>query len=124
MVKRVLDVGNCGPDHQSIHRMLSANFASVELVQAHHLADSLALLRESAFDLVLINRKLDQDYSDGIEILKEIKGDPDLATVPVMLITNYEEHQAAAMEIGALRGFGKLELETTETKEKLSEVLA
>ena len=41
-----------------------------------------------------------------------------------MLITNYPEHQDAAVEIGALRGFGKLEHQKPETHDKLSQILA
>lgn len=124
MSKRVLDVGNCGPDFRSIKQMLEKQFVDIEIHQAHSLSDTLAQVRETPFDLVLINRKLDQDYSDGIEILRELKRDPDTQSIPVMLITNYEEHQTAAMELGALRGFGKLELQATQTHDRLNEVLA
>ena len=52
-------------------------------------------------DLVVVNRKLDMDYSDGIEIIRQIKAEPALAATPVMLITNYPEHQDAAEQLGA-----------------------
>ena len=120
---RVLDVGNCRPDHAAIKNLLTSKF-DAEVVQTHGPTDTLAALRDSQFDLVLINRKLDQDYSDGIDILKEIKSDSQLSSTPVMLITNYSEHQDAAVAVGALRGFGKLELEKPETLERLSEVLS
>lgn len=120
--KRVLDVGNCGPDHSSIQRMLTSAF-EVEVLQTHGPEDTLATLRNTPVDLVLINRKLDQDYSDGTEILKAIKQDPSLQAVPVMIITNYAEHQDAAEALGALRGFGKLELRSPETHAKLAAVL-
>ena len=120
--RKVLDVGNCGPDHAAVRRMLLQHF-DVEVLQAHGPADTMELLSAQAVDLVLINRKLDQDYSDGTEILKQIKADPKLASVPVMLVTNYEEHQQAAMQMGAERGFGKLSLNDSETKERLSQFL-
>jgi CheY-like chemotaxis protein len=120
--KRVLDVGNCVPDHNAIHRMLTSNF-DVEVLQTHGLQDTLETLHNTAVDLVLINRKLDQDYSDGTEILKAIKQDASLASVPVMIVTNYAEHQDAAVALGALRGFGKLELRSAETQQKLAAVL-
>lgn len=120
--KRVLDVGNCGPDHGSISRMLVGKF-SVEVSSADTLAQTLALLKQEQFDLVLVNRKLDIDYSDGLEIIQAMKSDPDTSDVPVMLVTNFAEHQDTAVAAGALRGFGKLELETTETFEKLSPLL-
>ena len=34
------------------------------------------LCESEPFDLVLVNRKLDSDYSDGLEIIKQIKADP------------------------------------------------
>ena len=120
--RRVLDVGNCGPDHRSICSALSSRFA-VDVVQAHGPTDTLELLKSSTFDLVLINRKLDQDYSDGIEILRLIKSDPDTRDVPVMLITNFEEHQQQAVEAGAVLGFGKLELSKESTFERLSAII-
>ena len=122
-MKRVLDVGQCGPDHDTIRRYLTSHF-DVEIVQTHGLADTLTELRAGHFDLVLINRKLDADYSDGIEILREIKAAAEIAHVPVMLVTNYPEHQEAAVAAGAHRGFGKLEFDDPATKEKLAAVLA
>jgi CheY-like chemotaxis protein len=73
------------------------------------------LLREGAYALVLVNRKLDRDQSEGIEVIKQIKEDPELADVPVMLITNYAEYQEAAIATGATRGFSKLKLDQEET---------
>lgn len=119
---RVLDVGNCVPDHASIRRMLTNNFGA-EVLQTHGPDDTLQLLRAEAVDLVLINRKLDADYSDGIEILKQIKADPQLSHLPVMVITNYAEHQDAAVAAGAVRGFGKLELNAKETQEQLAKFI-
>lgn len=120
---KVLDVGNCGPDYNAIKRTLGSKY-DVQLYQAHGPDDCLKLMREHEFALVMINRKLDQDYSDGIEILKQIKTDAALSSVPVMLITNYEEHQQASIAAGGIRGFGKLELDKPETHERLSAVLS
>ena len=122
MKKRVLDVGNCGPDHSSIRHFLDKHF-ECEVLQADGSDDALAALRKGQVDLVLVNRKLDMDYSDGIEVIRQIKAAADVAHVPTMLVTNYEEHHDAAMEIGALRGFGKLDLAKPETVEKLQPIL-
>ena len=123
MTKRVLDVGQCGPDHATIQSYLTAHF-DCGVVQTHGLADTLSELRTGDYHLVLINRKLDADYSDGIEIIRAIKADPETADVPVMLVTNYPEHQDAAEAAGAHRGFGKLEFDRPETREKLAAVLS
>ena len=122
MSKRVLDVGNCGPDFGSISRFLTKNFDCV-VDQAHGPNDALAKLHQGGYALVLINRKLDQDYSDGSEILKQIKADPSIQNTPVMLITNYAEDQDAAVDLGAERGFGKLEFGDPKTLEKLEKFL-
>jgi CheY-like chemotaxis protein len=122
MSKTVLDVGNCGPDHSAIRKMLTSIFG-VQVIQAHNATDTLETLRSQRIDLVLVNRKLDEDYSDGIEIIKLIKADPNFSTVPVMLVTNLEEYQDQAMAIGAKRGFGKLALSASATIALLGEVL-
>lgn len=123
MTKLVLDVGNCAPDHAAITQLLKGSF-DCRIVQTHATEDTLAALAQDRYDLVLINRKLDRDYSDGIDVLRAIKSDSATPEVPVMLITNYPEHQDQAVEQGAERGFGKLEFEKPETKEALAKFLA
>ena len=122
MPKRVLDVGQCGPDHSSIRSYLTRNFGC-EVVQVHDAEGALAELRDGEFHLVLVNRKLDMDYSDGVDVVRALKADPRAAKVPVMLVTNYPEHQDAAIAAGAVRGFGKLEFEKPETRAKIAEIL-
>jgi CheY-like chemotaxis protein len=122
MPKRVLDVGNCVPDHTAITKFLTGKF-NCEVLQANGAEDALATLAKGGVDLVLVNRKLDMDYSDGIEVIRQMKADAKAASVPVMLITNYAEHQDAAEAIGALRGFGKLEYQKPETVARLEAVL-
>lgn len=118
MKKRVLDVGNCGPDHTAIRRLIEGHFDAT-VTQAHAADDTLALLRAETFHLVLVNRKLDIDYSDGLPIIQQIKSDPELRHVPVMLISNYAEHQQLAAQAGAEPGFGKLALGNSATVERL-----
>jgi two-component system chemotaxis response regulator CheY len=95
----------------------------VEVTRTRLPKDTLEALRSQKFDLVLINRKLDEDYSDGLEILQTIKADPTLNSVPVMLVTNYEEHQKASVTAGGEYGFGKLEYDKPETRERLAKFL-
>ena len=123
MAKRVLDVGQCGVDHGSIRRLVEGQFGA-EVVQAHRLADAVERLKGEPFDLVLVNRKLDSDYSDGLEVLRAIKADDALSRTPVMLVSNYPEAQQAAVAAGAEPGFGKSELSSPTTREKLRPFLA
>ena len=121
-MKKVLDVGQCQSDHASIRRLIEGNF-SAHVVQAHDAFDAIERLRAEKFDLVLVNRKLDADYSDGLEIVKQIKTDPTLASIRVMLLTNYPEHQQQAMAAGAEPGFGKAQFGQAETHERLKKIL-
>jgi CheY-like chemotaxis protein len=123
MKKRVLSVGQCGPDNAAIRKYLTSNF-DCEIDTADAAADALAQMKRGKYDLVLVNRKLDADYSDGIDVIRTLKNDPTTATVPVMLITNYTEHQDAAIAAGAIRGFGKLEFSKPETLNRLAPVLS
>jgi CheY-like chemotaxis protein len=122
MKKRVLDVGQCGPDHSTIRTYLTRNF-DCDVVQVDDAGSAMAELGKAPFDLVLVNRKLDTDYSDGIEVIRAIKADSSTSAVPVMLVTNYPEHQETAIAVGAIRGFGKLEFGKPETRETLAAVL-
>ncbi|TWT38541.1 response regulator [Blastopirellula retiformator] len=122
MTKKVLDVGNCGPDYSSIKSFIERTF-DAKVLQADGPEDTLEILRRDQIDLVLVNRKLDRDYTDGLEVIKQIKADDALASVPTMLITNYEEHQQLAKSEGAVQGFGKLSLQKPETKDLLQPYL-
>lgn len=123
MPKTVVDCGNCAPDFGSIRRMIEANF-DAQVIQTHGPEDTLQVLRQrDDVALVTVNRKLDRDYTDGIEVIRQIKSDPQLAEVPVMLVTNYPEHQQAAVSEGAVLGFGKLSLGDPDTQQRLQEIL-
>jgi len=122
MTKCVLDVGNCVPDHASIRSLIENNF-DAKVIQAHGAEDALSALRTDTIDLVLVNRKLDHDYTDGLDIIKQIKADATLAATPCLLITNYADQQELAVQAGAEMGFGKLEFGKPETRERLKAIL-
>jgi CheY-like chemotaxis protein len=122
MPKTLLDCGNCGPDFNSVRQMAKANFGA-SVLQTHAAEDTLEMLRTRKIDLVMVNRKLDRDYSDGLEVVKAIKADAEVASVPVMLVTNYEEHQLSAIEAGCVRGFGKLAINEPGTLDAIEPYL-
>ena len=122
MPKTLLDCGNCGPDFNTVRQMATAN-SGAPVLQSHGTQDTLEILRTRQVDLVMVNRKLDRDYSDGLEVVKAIKADAAIGSVPVMLVTNYEEHQQAAMEAGCVRGFGKLAINEPATLEAIEPYL-
>jgi CheY-like chemotaxis protein len=121
-MKRVLDVGQCVPDHAAIRGFIQRQFGA-QVEGADDLTEALAALEAGTFDLVLVNRKLDVDYSDGLEIVRQLKAHDEHAAVPVMLVSNYPEFQQQAVALGAEPGFGKAELSSPTTLEKLARFL-
>lgn len=123
MSKKVLDVGQCDIDNWQINQMLVNHFeADVSRAKTHQ--DALDAMSQGAFDLVLINRINDVDGSEGMELLRTIKQMPNAANTCVMIVSNFEETQKAAVEAGAAYGFGKAHLNETATLKNLASVLA
>ena len=118
---RVLSIGQCGFDHGSISSFLLRQFGA-ETVPATDLAHARRLL-DPPPALVLVNRKLDADYSDGMEVIRALKEDPATRDVPVMLVSNYPEYHQQAAALGAVPGFGKADLTKPETVARLEPYL-
>jgi CheY-like chemotaxis protein len=120
--KVVLSVGQCRPDSAAIGHYLRSNFAA-EVVTADTAAVALQLLAEQSFQLVLLNRILDADCSEGMQILHEIRRQDRWKEIPVMLVSNYADWQQKAVAAGAIPGFGKAELNRPETRQRVAEAL-
>lgn len=120
--KRVLDVGNCDMDHGNLRRLVEGHF-DAQLVRCHTQAAALSALREAPAALVLVNRQLDHDLTEGVDVIRAIKADPALAATPCMMLTNFPEHRQAAMAVGGEPSFGKRDLGSPETKALLAKYL-
>ena len=121
---RVLNVGQCGFDHGSISSYLADRFGA-RVERADGLDDAYEALRQGKFDLVLVNRVLDLDGSSGLELIQRLKDDPEesLKATPVMLVSNYPDAQQMAVELGAEPGFGKSEMQSSATFDRLKALL-
>lgn len=122
MSKTVLSVGQCRPDGAAISHYMKTNFGAT-VIAVDLPGEALSALESNPIDLVLINRKLDVDMSDGLEILKSIRSTSSKRDVPVMLVSNYPDWQDKAVQMGASYGFGKAELNRPETRARLAAVL-
>jgi two-component system, chemotaxis family, chemotaxis protein CheY len=107
--KRVLSVGQCYADHLAIAGTLERHFGA-ETLRVDDGAEALTRLRQERFALVLVNRVMDRDGSQGLELIKEMQADEELRSVPAMLVSNYEDSQEEAVKHGAKPGFGKAAL--------------
>ncbi len=123
MPKRILDVGTCDMDHGNLRALIEGSFDAT-LVRCHTVDEALAELRKAPADLVLVNRQLDSDLTEGVGVIEQVKADPLLRTTPCMLITNFPEYQAAAVAAGAEPGFGKRDLGHAKTRELLAKFLS
>jgi DNA-binding NtrC family response regulator len=121
MSVRVLDVGQCGFDGPRIAAFCrQVLHATVE--HCDTASHALKRVSESKFDLVLVNRVLDQDGSSGLDLIRDLLASGDVGSV--MLISNYADAQEAAVALGAKRGFGKSALSRPESAELLKQSLA
>ncbi len=118
----VLDVGSCSPDHGMIRQLLTKHF-DVQIDKVMFADDAIARMREQPYALVLFNRLIFDDGSEGIELLHRAKADADLAKTPVMMISNFAKAQEGAVAAGAERGFGKSSLSDPQTVELLASYL-
>ncbi len=105
--RSVVLVGHCRPDAWMLSSMLrrAAPGHRVEMAGSdkelhEHLDDA---------DLLVVNRVLDGAFPDesGIALIQRLGED---SKAPMILISNFENAQDAAVEAGAARGFGKREL--------------
>ena len=102
--------------------MLKENF-DVEILRAGSLDEARQLADSRSVDLILVNRLLDADGSEGLEIITSMKTSDASKSVPVMLVSNFQDAQQAAIEAGAMPGFGKDSLSVPETIDRLGSVL-
>ena len=123
MTKKVIDVGQCNLDNGNIGRLLKGTFGA-EVLRAHSHDEALAMAAEHQPALVLINRLYDADGSEGMETVRAIKADEAMSGIPVMIVSNFADAQTAAVEAGAVHGFGKSALNDPATVTLLGEFLA
>ncbi len=119
---RLLDVGNCDPDHGMIRRMLERHF-DVRIDRVMFVDEAVDAMNRNPYDLVLVNRLIFADSSPGIDLHRRIKADPALAGVAIMMITNFPEAQADSVAAGGVPGFGKSTLDQSDTITKLATYL-
>ena len=101
--------------------MVTNNFDAV-VDHADQASDALSLLGENEYAFAVVNRLLDCDGSSGMDVVKQVQtAHP---TLPVMLVTNYEQHQQAAVAAGCEPGYGKNDLFSPTTVQLFEKYLS
>lgn len=121
MKYRVLSVGQCGFDNSNLRNYFASEF-NADVTAVDDAAELTAELAREKYDLVLVNRIFDLGGESGLEVISDLlqNGSPRPKT---MLVSNYEQYQQKAIEVGALPGFGKAELHLPATREKIAAAL-
>jgi CheY-like chemotaxis protein len=121
--RTILSVGQCRPDSAAISHFLTSHF-DVTVLTSDSAIDATTILRQQKVDLVLVNRRLDADGSDGMKIIESIAQDADIPATRVMLVSNFEEWQEKAVAMGAQPGFGKAQLNSDVARERVEAALS
>jgi chemosensory pili system protein ChpA (sensor histidine kinase/response regulator) len=86
-------------------RLLERN--GMRVLTAKDGVDAMALLQEHVPDVILLD--IEMPRMDGYEVAAQVRGDPRLAEVPIIMITSRvgEKHRARAIELGVDDYLGK-----------------
>ena len=123
MLKKVLLVGHCGPDSAYLRQSVRKAVQDVEILSADDGRELTKTLEAGPVDLVLFNRELGYGYDPdtGVEAIRALRSVyPELKMI---LVSNYDDAQRAALQAGGQPGFGKRDLGTPKVAELLREVL-
>lgn len=119
--KSVLSIGQCCADHSSISRLINQHF-QIEIINADSSAESFSLIDSNTFSLILVNRIFDANAESGLDFIEKYYSKKASAS-PIMLVSNFEQSQKDALQLGAELGFGKSALTSPDTLLKLKKYL-
>lgn len=122
-VKKVALVGHCGPDSSYLRMTVAKAGRNIQVLAADD-DDELKRLIDDGVHLLLLNRQLEFGFGQhsGVELIRQLR--IHYPSVKCMLVSNYPEAQAEAVQAGALPGFGKRELGTPKVPEMIRSALA
>ena len=85
MKKRILVVEDQLDNRRILHDLLTN--AEFDIVEAENGAEAIACAKASRPDLILMDIQL--PILDGYEATRHIKADPDLKSIPIIVVTSY-----------------------------------
>lgn len=121
-VKRVALVGHCGFDSGPLGRLAQALVPGAEVVRVN---DQKTLdTIDGRGSLLLINRVLDGRFGvggSGLDLIRDLaqRDEPPA----MMLVSNYPDAQARAVELGAMPGLGKSQVNDPATLDRLRDAI-
>lgn len=119
----ILLVGHCGPDSYALRSAVSRAAPGAQVVFINEQQELQEQLPRA--ELLLVNRMLDGgfDTNSGLDLIKSLAQNGQQANPPCMLISNFADAQAAAIEAGARPGFGKSQMNSEDAAARIREAL-
>ena len=123
MPQKIALVGHCGPDSSFLRMAVTKAIPGVQIVAADDDGELKNVL-DAGVDLVLFNRQLDYGFDDpqGVSVIRKLGRF--YPKTKMMLVSNYADAQAAAIQAGALPGFGKREIGGAKVTQLLRDAVA
>jgi hypothetical protein len=123
MAKKIVLVGHCGPDSSYLRIVVKNAFRDADVYMADDDRE-LDHAIQRGVDLLLLNRQLEYGFKDhlGVDLIRRLRAQH--AGLKMMLVSNYADAQADAVEAGALPGFGKREIGSARVSELLRAALS
>lgn len=119
-LNQIVLVGHCGADSWMLERAAkdAVEGAAVSRCNRQEQLDALG-----ADSLLLVNRVLDGAFkvNTGVDLIAQVAGRDD--PPKMMLISNFEDAQAAAVKAGAAPGFGKSDIGSDGVREKIGSLV-
>ena len=122
MSQRIVLVGHCGVDGPRMEAEIHGLFRDCQILSASDDEDLENILGEGA-DLLLVNRELPYSFEDqeGVEAIRHVREKH--PNIKAMLISDFEDAQAAACAAGACPGFGKADLGSPKVAQVIKNAL-
>lgn len=112
-------------DDDSLYSMYEPEFKlrGYDLIRGKDVAEGIKLIKSEKPDLVLMDIVLPD--KTGIVALEEIKNDPTISSVPVIMLTNFgnEENVEKALNLGAEDFILKYKIVPSEVVDKIKSYL-
>ncbi|OUR65719.1 hypothetical protein A9Q79_01625 [Methylophaga sp. 42_25_T18] len=121
---KVLIVDDDFVDRESIKRSLKKEYRTCEVVEVETVDESLKLIKQDSFDIVLVDYNLPQ--RSGIELLLELKGDDAIKNTAFIMISTDEEERLSreCKQAGAHDYLAKTEITSQILKQAITQARA
>src|SRR4051812_42759128 len=107
MPQQIFLVGHCNIDGPRLQREISTKLPKTDVIRVNSDQD-LERAADSPQAVLLVNREPVGFDRDGLDIVRDVR--QSRPNTRLMLVSDFEDAQQEAQQLGALPGFGKSEI--------------